>query len=176
MPSLKKMTMADLCFIVAGFALSAASLRLSLADPHFATSTSKPAIFGYMATAAVFLSPLSATCAVLAMARTRRDDWAFHPAIVVGLSALFLTVGVLIPSVVWHARGLADGVSLSGRHLRAYATELRADLSKFLAAWFFVRIVAGGLRKPDDWLQFAGWGIGVCWVGLGFIAYLMRIF
>lgn len=57
-----------------------------------------------------------------------------------------------------------------------YGADLLADVAKFLIAWFFNFAVVGGLRRPDDWLSFAGWALGSCWVAIEVGVRVARVF
>lgn len=166
-------SLADLAVLVIGFAVSAATLRLTLGADLSTARVRFPKGTYYAGAAGLFLCPVGWTAAGLAMRRTARRRWVDHPVIVVGLATFVLTI---VEAVLLFSFNPTSPVLSSAQRTILLGSALLTVVGRFLIAWVFIFFVVGRLRKPDDWLKLAGWLLGLGWVGGHVALFVARYF
>lgn len=158
-------TLADLMIIVAGVSASLGCLTLYLR--LLGAYSNSVAAFGpdFPWAAAAFLIPLSWTLALLAMVRTRRRRWTSHPALVVGASipAAMALDSFNVFNLVYGTGPIAASETLAIICL-GFASSLCMDVAKPILGVLLLAALGGRLRRPQGWLEWAGVGVGLCWI------------
>lgn len=155
----RKLSIAELAFVVGAFALALGSLRLFLYLVRRPIPALRPV---YYADAAVaFLGPLALVASVLAIRRTPRPDMLCHPTTIVGAPIL---VGMICTFPL--AALLSITHTYSGRTAAEEIFRGWTLFASYMLGGFVVLGMSGKRHWPKDRLEWSGWVLALCWITL----------
>jgi hypothetical protein len=126
---------------------------------------------------AAFLTPLSLTLLIIALKPPRPPlrRIASEPAAVVGFSTLFvLTLNTVLLVAIMSLVGWSLATFTGGKVF--YFCRLLAEQTGMaVGSVWCVLAIGGRCRKPKSWMDFSGWGLGLCWMILAVISILFTL-
>lgn len=173
MPPKRGPRLVDLIVLVAGAAVSLGWLSLHLRVDGYPvhSATRIQTVFHDLTVSTSFLAPFTWITAALALFRVRRRRWSSHVAILTGVSVIAASVSALLFLAFWTPPDQSDPVEIL---LGSLSYHSRLEVGPSLTAFLLTAALAGRLRRPRDWLEWVGAGLGLCWLLLWASWYFIR--
>ncbi|WP_165063497.1 hypothetical protein [Paludisphaera rhizosphaerae] len=167
MPPRRSHTLADLMGFVVAVGVSLGCLTLySRIDPIDFSARNITLMPDLMTAATSFLVPISLSLGAIAMLKTPRRRWPYHPAVMVGVSivAAAFESSFGFAKLLYHASVItADNLSLAFTY---WVDHLRGIVVIPLIAFVLVAALGGRLSLPRDLIEWAAVCSGISWIVL----------